>query len=437
MNDGSVLLKQVDFVSPEGIKKGDILVENGKIIEIEPVINKEAELVINERGVTVLPGCIDPHVHFREPGATHKEDIQSGSKAAAAGGVTSFFEMPNTNPAATTNAVINQKKEIAKRSSLVNYNFFIGATASNCDELKNAENVAGIKIYVGSSTGNLLVNNEDQLKKIFKETTQLIAVHSEEESIIQANYETYKNSKDCHDFIKIRTTEAAVTCTKKLLSLATETKRRLHICHLSTAEEIPLINAVSQWVTTEVSMQHLLLSAPTIYDKIGTFAQINPPIRENYHKEALFSALKSGEITCIASDHAPHTIEEKSQPFGKAPSGMPGVETTLPLLLTLYNQGKCSLDELSLWTSGSACNIFNIKNKGKIKVGYDADFVIVDLAAKKQIQNNKIFSKCKWSAFEGWDCHGWPIATIVNGNMIFREGDFFDEVKGTEIQIKS
>jgi dihydroorotase len=435
----SVLFKRVLIVTADESKEGDVLVENGKISKIEPHISAHAELIIDEPGLALFPGVIDTHVHFREPGLEKKETIYSGSKAGVSGGVTSFFEMPNTNPLAVTVATVEAKKKIASETSLSNYNFFIGANKENIEELYKIENVPGIKIFVGSSTGNMLVDTDEHLIPIFKQqSNRLIAIHSEDEAQVRRNAEIYKDSTDVKDFLKIRTVEAAISSTKRMVAMALGHNRRLHVCHLTTQEEAEFLAALPNrgQVTTEVSPQHLFLWAPDIYDKIGTFAQINPPIREKRHADALWKALKSGVIQSIGTDHAPHRISEKENVFGRAPSGMPGIETSLSLLLTQAAAGRCSINEIVKWMCESPASVYKIENKGYLKEGYDADLVLVDLKKKKRIERKDIVSKCGWSAFEGVEITGVPIATFVNGNLVFREGDFFEETKGKEVRIK-
>lgn len=434
----SLLIRDVELVCPEGILQGDLLVRDGKIVRIADKINASAELEIRETGLTLLPGVIDPHVHFRDPGAEHKEDLISGPRAAASGGVTSFFDMPNTKPAATTAELIAQKKQLASEKSIINYNFFIGATNDNLDECLAVENVPGIKIFVGSSTGNMLVNDSAILDQFFRSGNRLIAVHSEDEATIRANQKRFAASRDVSDHMRIRSDEAAIKCTKMLVELAAKYNRRLHICHLTTKQEAEfLAKKKPACVTTEVTPQHLLLAAPEVYEQFGTFAQINPPIRTADHRDALFKALKNGVIDFVATDHAPHTIDEKAVPFGDAPSGMPGVEHSLALMLTLVAQGRCSLEDVVRWLSVRPAEAYRIGNKGQLKVGFDGDLVLVDRKKTWAISNDKVVSKAGWTCFDGYSVTGLPLATFVNGQMVFREGDFFTSVKGCEVQINN
>ena len=434
----SILFKSVQLVLPSGIREGDVLVKNGKIFALDWVLNVPAEVTIHEPGLMLMPGCLDPHVHFREPGATWKESIYTGSRAAVSGGVTSFFDMPNTSPPAITVERIEEKKAIAAATSLANYNFFIGATTENLDACIAVENVPGIKIFVGSSTGDLLVEHPADLERLFASGNRLIAVHSESEQMIRDAKSRYAGSTDVSDHCRMRPPEAALASTRFLVGLAKKYERRLHICHLTTQEEAEFLALEKdpEFITTEVSPQHLLLSAPGVYSIFGTYAQINPPIRETRHRQALWKALMSGVIDCVATDHAPHTIAEKEQAFGKAPSGMPGVETSLPLLLNLVNEGKCTVEDVVKWMCEKPAEVFGVKGKGRLQVGYDADLVLVDLKAKKTIENASVVSACGWSIFNGKSVQGWPVATFVNGQMVFREGDFFEAIKGKEVVLR-
>ena len=423
----SILFKDIQLVLPNDVRQGDVLVTNGKIAKIAPSLADDAELVVNETGLTLMPGVIDTHVHFREPGPTQKETIASGSKAAVSGGVTTFFDMPNNNPATITIDALNHKKQLAKASSYANYNFYIGATLDNIDALIKAENCPGIKIFMGSSTGNMLVDDQQILDDIFKHANKPIVIHSEDETMVRNNMDRYKGSSDVADHMNIRTPEAALACTKRAVALAKKHQQRLHILHLTTAEEVDwlLSQDLPAYITVEVCIQHLLLHAPDVYDRLGTFAQINPPLRTEAHANRLWYGLQQGLISSIVTDHAPHLIEEKHQPFGQAPSGMPGVETLLPLTLQFYQQQRATLNDVSRWLSGAAQQLFNIDRRGQLLEGYFADFAIVDLNSEWTIENKTTVSQCGWSAFDGWTVKGKPIMTFVNGQQVFREGEFF------------
>lgn len=431
----STLFKSVTMVLPEGIRQGDVFVKNGIIEAIGPSLSNHAEVEIKEKNLTLLPGCIDPHVHFRDPGLTVKEDLFSGSCAAASGGITSFFDMPNTIPATTSLDQMAAKKLIASQKSIVNYNFYIGATNDNIEDCIKAQNIAGIKLFVGSSTGNMLVNDPAILADFFQKSNKLMAVHSEDETIIQANQERYSHSTDPLSHLKVRSEDAAITCTTMLVDLAKRYQARLHICHLTTAQEVDLFKTLRDYphITTEVTPHHLFLYAPELYEKWGSYARANPPIREQVHQKALFSALQSGLIHCIGSDHAPHLPEEKQIAYPDTPAGIPAVETTLPLLLNQVKQGQFSLEHIVQLTSANPARCFNIQFKGHIKEGYDADLVLVDLEKTKTVGAKHFYSKSKWSIYEGQSLTGWPVSTFVNGNRVFCEGDIFSDIKGKEI----
>jgi len=431
----SILYRGAKLVLPEGCRVGDLLIKDGKIAAIAPALSDIAELEIPSEGLTIMPGMIDSHLHFREPGATHKETIESGSKAAVSGGVTSFFEMPNTKPATVTAEAMAEKKDIASKTSLANYAFYIGATPDNLDVLNTVENVPGIKIYVGSSTGSLLVAEPEELRPIFENGDRIISVHSEDEYMVRANMETYADSTTPSDHYRIRSAEAAIKCTQMLHGLATSTKRRLHVLHITSAEEVQFLREnPSPYVTAEVCPHHLMLHGPDVYDRLGNLAKVNPPIREQHHTKALWEGLLDGTLHLIGSDHAPHTLEEKDQPFMKAPSGMPIVELTIPLLLQKCYEGRITINQIVDWTASRPAAFFGIPKKGLLKEGYDADLCIVDEQQAWTVTRNGVQSKAGWSAFEDEALHGKVLMTTVNGQIVFREGDFFEDYKGLEIQ---
>ena len=433
----SLLIKDIDLALPDGIRRGDVLVKNGKIAKMGAHIDEPAQFTLVEPNLLLMPGVIDPHVHFRQPGSEHKETIETGSMAAASGGVTSFFDMPNTSPPTTTLEALADKKRIASQTSLVNYNFFIGATPDNLDVLTSVKNVPGVKVYIGSTTGDLLVNQPAHIANIFKHCPLLIAVHAEDNAIIKKAQEMYRDSSNPADHSKIRPPEAALSATKMAINLAMTHKKRLHICHMSTKEEMTYLSSIEQphGITCETTPQHLFLHEPDCYDRLGTFAQMNPPLRSSEHANVLWKALLSGHVNCLATDHAPHSVAEKSLPFGQAPSGIPGVETSLPLMLTQYNKREIGLPLLLKVLCSGPAQVFRIANKGRLQVGYDADFVLVDLKATRKLAHHHIVSKCGWTPFEGWTLQGLPIATFVNGQMVYREGEFFHAIKGKEIDI--
>lgn len=433
----SMLIKNARCVSSTAITSQDVLIENGKISEVGNIPEKRAEEVIDAKDLYLLPGALDPQVHFRDPGLTWKEDLHTGSMAAAAGGVTSFFDMPNTKPSIITIDAMTEKKKMAAEKCVVNYNFFIGATEDNLDVLNDVENVCGIKIFMGSSTGDLLVSDPKALDHIFGNGSRLIAVHAEDDEIINAAAEKYKDSSDFNDHQFVRPPEAALKATTLAVELSTKYQRRLHILHLTTGDEVQYLSKHKSNgpISVEVCPQHFLLSAPFIYEKIGAYAQMNPPLRDMEHGKALWEGLTSGVIDCIATDHAPHTHEEKANPFGSAPSGMPGVETSLPLMLDRANRGLCKLEDVVKWMCEKPVELYNVQNKGQIKPGFDADLVLVDMDQKKTIENGKLFTKVNWSPYNGWTTQGWPVRTIVGGETVFLDGEVDESIRGTEIQI--
>lgn len=422
---------------PEGFREGDVYVESGKIVEVGPSISRSAEVVVQEKGLALLPGVIDPHVHFRDPGLTWKEDLESGSRAAAAGGVTSFFDMPNTHPSTTTVALMAEKKKLAAQKSLVNYNFFIGATADNIDELNSVENVPGVKLYMGPSTGELLVDDNHVISQLFHQCRALIAIHAEDGQLISQNKTKYSGSTDVHLHPLIRSAEAAQKATQTAISLSKKMNKRIHICHVTTLQEAEMLIAEKNnpLISAEVTPQHLLLASPEVYDRLGTYAQMNPPIRDRKHQQALWHALKMDGINCIGTDHAPHSKEEKKSGFGTAPSGMPGIESSLSLMLTQAAIGHISYHQVVEWMCHSPARLFSIENKGVLAPKFDADLVLIDLKKKQILSNDKVISKCGWTPFAGTEVIGVPVMTIVNGQIVFREGDFFEDIKGREIQI--
>ena len=429
-----ILIKNGFLANSKTISKADVLISNGKISDIGSLSDIKADHAIDASNKYVVSGIIDPQVHFRDPGLTHKEDLNTGSMSAAAGGITTFFEMPNTNPSTITIGKLNEKYQTANQKSLVNYSFFLGATPDNIDEIKKLEGNCGIKIFMGSSTGDLLVDNDAALEEIFKLSNRVIAIHGEDEQILKESASLIKGEA-FSNHTKARPVEAAVEATTKAINLALKYEKRLHVLHLSTAEEVKIIreHKATGLITCETTPQHLLMHAPDIYDKIGAFAQMNPPIREKRHQDELWRGLLDGTIDCIATDHAPHTLDEKHLPYGQAPSGMPGVQTSLTLMLNQVSKGIISLKDVIKWMSENPAKIYKVKNKGAIEIGYDADITIIDMDKEKTILNNDMYSKCGWTAFDGEKTKGWPITTIVNGNIVYENESLNLDVRGKKV----
>ena len=438
-SNSRLLIKQAQILLPDGnFLQGDTSIENGKISGIAPEISpRDNDKIVDATGLVLLPGVIDPQVHFREPGLEHKEDLFTASLACARGGVTSFLEMPNTKPLTTTQAALDDKLQRAASKCLVNYGFFMGATAENLPDLREANPACGIKIFMGSSHGALLVSTEAEIEPIFAKGDRLIAVHAEDQARIQERREQFKDVSDRSIHSVIQDEQAALNATKLALKLSKKYQRRLHILHMSTGIEAELLRQDKpSWVTAEVTPQHLLLNTEA-YEKIGSFAQMNPPLRSPENNKILWQALLDGVIDFIATDHAPHTLEEKAQPYPKSPSGMPGVETSLALMLTQAKAGKCSIAQVSNWMSTAPAKAYGIPNKGAIAVGYDADLVLVDWENYKPVLREEIQSKCGWSPFEGWNLTGWAVVTIVNGQIAYQEGKFNTEVRGRALSFQA
>jgi len=377
---------------------------------------------------------IDPQVHFREPGLEHKEDLFTASCACAKGGVTSFLEMPNTRPPTITQQALDDKLQRAQEKCLVNYGFFVGGTADHLPDLLLANPTPGIKIFMGSMHGQLLVDEEAALETIFAQGDRLIAVHAEDQARINQRRKEFAEIHDPAVHSQIQDNQAALLATRRALKLSKKYQRRLHILHMSTAEEADLLRQDKpSWVTAEVTPQHLLLNT-SAYEKIGTLAQMNPPLRSPHDNEVLWQALRDGVIDFIATDHAPHTLEEKAQEYPNSPSGMPGVETSLPLMLTAAMQGQCTLAQVANWMSLAVAQAYGIPNKGAIAPGYDADLVLVDLNTYHPVLREELLTKCGWSPFEGWNLTGWPAITIVGGQIVYQKGKLYTDVRGQALK---
>jgi dihydroorotase len=428
----SLLIRRARIILPNGeLIVGDVLTRDRQIIEVAPEISTATPTTeIDADGLTLLPGVIDPQVHFREPGLEHKEDLFTASCACAKGGVTSFLEMPNTRPLTITQQALDDKLQRAQSKCLVNYGFFIGATPENLPDLLNAKPTPGIKIFMGSMHGHLLVDADAALEAIFAQGSRLIAVHAEDQARINERRKEFAGIHDVAIHSQIQDNQAALLATKLALKLSEKYQRRLHILHMSTAEEADLLRHYKpSWVTAEVTPQHLLLNT-SAYEKIGTLAQMNPPLRKPHDNEVLWQALRDGVIDFIATDHAPHTLEEKALEYPNSPSGMPGVETSLPLMLTAAMQGRCSVAQVVNWMSTAVASSYGIPNKGAIAPGYDADLVLVDLQTYHPVRREELLTKCGWSPFEGWNLTGWAHTTIVGGEVVYHKGKLNTDVRG-------
>jgi dihydroorotase len=434
-----LLLKNGTAFTPNGLERIDIGVRHGRVAGLGDLTNASAGESVDCSGLTILPGVIDTQVHFREPGLEHKEDLSTGTAAAVMGGVTAIFEMPNTKPATITDVALADKLLRAKEHAWCDHAFFIGATAENAVNLRDWETLpgcAGVKMFMGSSTGDLLVDEEAAILSVLENGSRRMAVHSEDESRLKERKEIAEKGADPRFHHEWRDVETAVRSTKRLLRLALKARRRIHVLHVTTAEEMEILANYREIATVEVTPQHLTLAAPDCYDQIGTLAQMNPPIREAHHRDALWNALRNGVVDCLGSDHAPHTLEEKAKPYPQSPSGMPGVQTLVPLMLDHIHQGRLTLERFVDLTSAGPARIYNIAGKGRIALGYDGDFTIVDLKAPRKITNMWIMSRCGWTPYDGMNVTGWPLMTIIRGQIVMREGELLGNPAGTPVRFQ-
>ena len=430
-----LIIKNGSCYIDKDLKNHDIAVRDGKIVEIGK-IDKEAKEIFDAKGLIVLPGCIDTQTHFREPGSTDTEDLNSGSRAAIAGGITAVFEMPNTNPPTSTKKEFQRKLDLAKNRMYCNYAFYFGATADNANELadlKNLEGCCGIKLFAGSSTGNLLVADEKDIEIVFQNSSKVVAVHSEDEAILNINKKLIKNG-DVHSHPIWRSEECAISSTRRIVRIAERYNKKAHVLHITTKQEIDFLSQHKGNITFEITPQHLTIYAPDCYDKLGTYAQMNPPIRDKSHYDRLWYAVKNNFNDTIGSDHAPHLKANKDKTYPNSPSGMPGVQTLMPVMLNHINDGKLTLEQLINLVCENPVKIFGIKNKGFIKNSFDADFTIVDLNRVIEIKNERIESKCGWSPFDGYKFKGMPVATIINGEIKMKDGMILGEPAGKAIE---
>lgn len=433
-----VIIKGGTVVNHDGRSRVDVGVRAGKIAEIGDLSAASAGEVIEAAGLHVLPGVIDTQVHFREPGADAKEDLETGSRAAVLGGVTAVFEMPNTKPTTSTAEALADKVRRGTHRMHCDFAFYIGATGDNIDNLARLEmlpGACGIKVFMGASTGSLLVADDESVEAVMRNGRRRMAIHSEDEFRMRERAHLAEAGNVLTHPV-VRDVEAAVMCTKRLLKLARKTGRRVHVLHISTAEEMPILAAHKDIASVEVLPQHLTLAGPEIYERLGTYAQQNPPIRDEAARKGIWWGLEQGVVDVLGSDHAPHLRHEKDQPYPKSPSGMPGVQTLVPIMLDHVNAGHLSLERFVDLTSHGPLRLFNIAGKGRLAVGYDADITIVDLKAERTITNDWIASKCGWTAYDGMNVTGWPIGTIIRGRKVMWEDDLVTPGTGETIRFQ-
>ena len=432
-----LIIKKGKCFIEDKLLQTDIGVLQGKISHIGNLQTEKSKVIIDASNLTVLPGLIDTQVHFREPGSVDAEDLNSGSKAAIVGGITAVFEMPNTNPP-TTNFEEFQRKINIGKGMYCNHAFYFGATAENYELLEKLEDLngcCGIKLFAGSSTGNLLVDKEDDIEKVFKHASKVVAVHSEDEEILKIRKKLIeKGNVKTHPVW--RNEEVAISSTRKIVKIAKRLNKRAHILHVTTKEEVDFLSQNKGNITFEITPQHLTMYAPDCYNNLGSYAQMNPPIRDKSHYDRLWYAVRNDYNDTIGSDHAPHLKINKNKSYPETPSGMPGVQTIVPVMLNHMNEGKIKLNQIINFMCKNPVEIFGIKNKGYIKEDFDADFTIVDLNKEIEIKNENIESKCGWSPFDGFKFKGTPVYTIISGDIKMQDGKIIGDPTGKPLNFK-
>ncbi len=423
-------------VNQDGTGVRDIGIRDGKIAAIGSLANDSAGERIECRGLHVLPGVIDTQVHFREPGFTHKEDLETGSRAAVLGGVTAVFEMPNTEPPTIGASALADKIRRARGRMHCDFAFFVGGTPTNIPDLPELERLpgcAGVKVFMGSSTGKLLVSDDQGVRTILQAIRRRASFHAEDEARLEER-KSLRVEGEPRSHPVWRDVAVALRATTRLVSLARETGKRVHVLHVSTAEEMDLLAQHRDVATVEVTPQHLTLAAPDCYEKLGTRAQMNPPIREERHRQALWRALARGIVDVLGSDHAPHTLAEKSKRYPASPSGMTGVQTLVPIMLDHVAAGKLTLERFVDLTSAGPARAFGIAGKGRIAAGYDADLTLVDLQRQETIRKEWIASRCGWTPFDGVKVTGWPVGTFVRGAKVMWQGELVTSGQGAPVR---
>ncbi|KAB0266249.1 dihydroorotase [Microvirga brassicacearum] len=419
-----MILKGGTVVNHDGRAERDVGVRGGRIAAIGDLSRASAARIVDCRGLHILPGVIDTQVHFREPGLDHKEDLESGSRAAVMGGVTAVFEMPNTNPQTTTPEALADKVRRGHHRMHCDFAFWVGGTQENTDvvaELERLPGAAGIKVFMGSSTGSLLVEDDEGIADILRRTRRRAAFHSEDEQMLR-DRKHLRVEGDPRSHPVWRSAEVALSCTQRLLRIARETGARIHVLHVTTAQEMALLKDYKDVASVEVTPHHLTLAGPADYERLGTLIQMNPPVRDEAHRQAVWEGLDEGIADILGSDHAPHTREEKAGTYPDTPSGMTGVQTLVPIMLDHVNASRLTLERFVDMTSAGPKRLFGIARKGRVAVGYDADFTVVDLRRVETITNDWIASKCGWTPYDGVKVTGWPVGTIVRGIVVMWDG---------------
>ena len=431
----SLIIKNGSCYIDGRLEKTDLALVGSKIKKIGK-IEANREKVFDASNKIVLPGVIDTQVHFREPGSSDTEDLESGSKAAVLGGITSVFEMHNTNPPTSNLNEFNKKLDLAKNRMHCNYAFYFGATPENADQLsklKGLKGCCGVKLFAGSSTGKLLVAREEDIEKVISYSDRVVSIHSEDEEILNLRKKFIKEG-DVHSHPEWRNTECAMSSTRRVVKIAERYNKQIHVLHVTTMGEVDFLAMHKKNVTFEITPQHLTLYAPDCYEKLGTFAQMNPPIRKKEHYDRLWVAVRNSIVDVLGSDHAPHLKENKNKTYPASPSGMPGVQTILPIMLDHINNKKLTLDQFVKLMCENPCKIFGIKNKGFIKKGFDADLTVIDMNKAQTIKDEMIASKCGWTPFNNYKVKGFPVATIVSGNIVMSDGKIVTKALGEPLE---
>ena len=431
-----LVIKGATVVNHDGEGVRDIGIRDGRIVALGALGSAKAMDTLQATGLHVLPGVIDTQVHFREPGLTHKEDLETGSRAAVAGGVTAVFEMPNTSPLTTCEQTLAAKVGAARHRMLCDFAFFVGGTRENIDDiprLERLEGSAGIKVFMGSSTGSLLVDDPPSLEQIIATLSRRASFHAEDEERLKARAHL-RLPGDPSSHPVWRDEEAAMIATKRLVGLAEKHRRRVHVLHISTAEEMDFLQEHKEWASVEVTPHHLTLAAPECYRELGNYVQMNPPVRDARHRERIWAALADGVVDVIGSDHAPHTREEKDHAYPGSHSGMTGVQTLVPIMLDHVNAGRLSLQRFVDLTSHGPQRLFGIRGKGRIAVGWDADFTVVDLKRRETIRDSWIESRVGWTPYDGKQVTGWPVGTFVRGRRVMWQGELMKSGFGEPVR---
>ena len=431
-----LVLKRGTVVNHDGRAERDIGIRAGRIAAIGAVPGETAGEVIDAKGLHVLPGVIDTQVHFREPGLEHKENLETGSRAAVMGGVTAVFEMPNTKPETVSAEALADKVRRARNRMFCDFAFYVGGTRDNIAELATLERLeaaAGVKVFIGSSTGDLLVEDETSLSRIIQNISRRAAFHAEDEARLKARAHL-RRAGDPSSHPVWRDEEAALIATRRLVRLAETHRKRVHVLHVSTAGEMAFLAQHKDYASVEVTPNHLTLVAPECYERLGTYAQMNPPVRDERHRRALWEAVGNGIVDVLGSDHAPHTREEKDHAYPGSHSGMTGVQTLVPIMLDHVNAGRLTLERFVDLTSHGPNRLFGIAGKGRIAVGYDADLTIVDLNKRATITNGWIQSRCGWTPYDGVTVQGWPVGTMVRGRRVMWDGEIAGPAQGQPVR---